>query len=133
MRACHAAGPGSITARDKFPGRGYFGVFPHVRQMSGSFRPPWIPEYHLVIIIILIISALLEWMSKWICVVFNVCVVSEVAMALSWSFIRVGPLCPCVVKKMCNDPKVMPSPKSSWLCHDPGDANHVKCTYKMED
>ena len=33
-----------------------------VRQMSGSFRPPRFPEYHLAIIIILIISALLEWM-----------------------------------------------------------------------
>ena len=29
MRACHAAGPGSIPGRDKFPGWGYFGVFPH--------------------------------------------------------------------------------------------------------
>ena len=31
-----------------------------VRQMSGSFRPPWFPEYHLAIIIIIFISALLE-------------------------------------------------------------------------
>ena len=30
MRACHAAGPGSIPGRDKFPGLGFFGVFPHL-------------------------------------------------------------------------------------------------------
>ena len=34
-----------------------------VRQMSGNFRSTWFPEYHLATIIILIISALLEWMS----------------------------------------------------------------------
>ena len=30
MRACHAAGPGSIPGRDKFPGWVFFGVFPHL-------------------------------------------------------------------------------------------------------
>ena len=30
MRVCHAAGPGSIPGRDKFPGWGFFGVFPHL-------------------------------------------------------------------------------------------------------
>ena len=30
MLACHAAGPGSIPGRDKFPGCGFFGVFPHL-------------------------------------------------------------------------------------------------------
>ena len=30
MRACQAAGPGSIPGRDKFPGWGIFGVFPHL-------------------------------------------------------------------------------------------------------
>ena len=39
MRACHAAGPGSIPGRDKFPGWGFFGGFSSpVRRMSGSFR-----------------------------------------------------------------------------------------------
>ena len=28
--ACHTAGPGSIPSRDKFPGRGFLGVFPHL-------------------------------------------------------------------------------------------------------
>ena len=37
MRACHAAGPGSIPGLDKFPGWGFSSP---VRQMSGSFRPP---------------------------------------------------------------------------------------------
>ena len=41
MRACHAAGPGSIPGRDKFPGWGFFRGFPSpIRQMSGNFRPP---------------------------------------------------------------------------------------------
>ena len=30
MRACHAAGPGSIPGRDMFPGWGFSGVFPHL-------------------------------------------------------------------------------------------------------
>ena len=30
MRAYHAAGPGSIPGRDRFPGWGFFGVFPHL-------------------------------------------------------------------------------------------------------
>ena len=44
MRACHAAGPGSIPGRDKFPGWGFFGGFSPVRQMSGSFRPQGPPN-----------------------------------------------------------------------------------------
>ena len=45
MRACHAAGPGSIPGRDKFPGRGFFrGFSSPVRRMSGSFRPPGSPN-----------------------------------------------------------------------------------------
>ena len=32
MRACHAAGPGSIPGRDKFPGWGIFEVFPHLQD-----------------------------------------------------------------------------------------------------
>ena len=40
MRACHAAGPGSIPGRDRFPGWGFFrGFSSPVRQMLGSFRP----------------------------------------------------------------------------------------------
>ena len=39
MRACHAADPGSIPDRDKFPGWVFFrGFSSPVRQMSGSFR-----------------------------------------------------------------------------------------------
>ena len=30
MRACHAASPSSIPGRDRFPGWGFFGVFPHL-------------------------------------------------------------------------------------------------------
>ena len=46
MRACHAAGPGSIPGKDKFPGWGLFSGFSSpVRQTSGSFgapRPPYL-------------------------------------------------------------------------------------------
>ena len=73
-----------------------------VRQMSGIFTPTGFPEYHLPITLMLIISALLEWMSEWMmCIVFNVRAVSEVAPALGWSLIRRGPPCPYVVKKKC--------------------------------
>ena len=49
MRACHAAGPGWIPGRDNFLGE-HIQVFSSlIRQMSGSFRPPWFPEYHLAI------------------------------------------------------------------------------------
>ena len=44
MRACHAAGPGSILGRDKFSGWGFWGFSSPVRQMSGSFRPPRSPN-----------------------------------------------------------------------------------------
>ena len=53
MRVCHAAGPGSIPGRDKFPGWGFFWGFSSlVRQMSGRFRPPKVSKYHLAIIFI---------------------------------------------------------------------------------
>ena len=45
MRACHAAGPGSIPDHDKFPGWGFFrGFSSPVRQMSGNFRPTKSPN-----------------------------------------------------------------------------------------
>ena len=45
MRACHAAGPGSIPGRDKFPGWGFFlGFSSPVRWMSRSFRPTRSPS-----------------------------------------------------------------------------------------
>ena len=53
MHVCHIAGPGSNPGRDKFPGWDFSFFFSPVRQTSGSFRPPWFPEYHLAIIIIL--------------------------------------------------------------------------------
>ena len=39
-RACHAAGPGSIPGRDKFPGWGFSGFSSPIKQMPGTFRPP---------------------------------------------------------------------------------------------
>ena len=40
MRACHAAGPGSIPDRDKFSWVRFFrGFSSPIRQMSGNFRP----------------------------------------------------------------------------------------------
>ena len=32
MGACQAVGPGSIPGRDKVPGCGFFGVFPHLQH-----------------------------------------------------------------------------------------------------
>ena len=44
MRACHAAGPGSIPGRRSFLGEVFSGFSSPVRQMSGSFRPPKSPN-----------------------------------------------------------------------------------------
>ena len=50
MRACHAAGPGSIPGRDKFPGWGFFGVFPHLldkcREALGQQGPRKLFGHH---------------------------------------------------------------------------------------
>ena len=48
-RTCHAAGPGSIPGRDKFPGRGFFGVFPYLYDKCQEALGPKVPEYHLAI------------------------------------------------------------------------------------
>ena len=40
MRACHAAGTGSIPGRDKFPGWGFFGVFPHLEDKCQETLAP---------------------------------------------------------------------------------------------
>ena len=42
-----------------------------------------------------------DWVSAYCVSFFIFCVLSEVAPALSWSLIRWGPPCPCVVKKVC--------------------------------
>ena len=99
MRACHAAGPGLISGRDRFPGWGFFRVFPSpVRQISGNFRPKD-PRISFGRHNNYFIFALLEWMSVcMLCIAFHVCAVSEVAPALSWSLIRLGPPYSCVVK-----------------------------------
>ena len=60
MRTCHVADPVSIPGRDKFLGEVFRGVSSHVTKTTDTFRPPQDPEYHLVIIIILLIFALLE-------------------------------------------------------------------------
>ena len=67
-------------------GRGFFGVFPRI--LFGRHNHPFI-------------FTLLQWMGTWmLCIVFHVCVVSEVAPALSWSFVWGGSPCPCVAKKV---------------------------------
>ena len=40
MRACHAAGPASIPGRDRFPGWGFFGVFPHLSDQCQETLGP---------------------------------------------------------------------------------------------
>ena len=62
----------SVTQRTPFPSpvgscflvRFFRGFSSPVRQMSGSFRPPCFPEYHLAVIIILIIFTFLKWASE---------------------------------------------------------------------
>ena len=50
MRACHAAGPGSIPGRDRFPGWGFFGFF---LTCKTNVRKLKVPEYHLAVVIII--------------------------------------------------------------------------------
>ena len=118
MRACHAAGPDSIPGRDRFPGWGFFGVFPHLSDICQETLGPQGPRisfgrrhHHSIF-------ALLGWLSVClVCIVCHVCAVSEVAPALGWSLIRRGPPCPCVVKKsMYVIHSLIPSPDRSWLC-----------------
>ena len=52
MRACHAAGPGSIPGRDKFPGWGFSGFFLTCKTNIRKLYAHKVPEYHLAIIII---------------------------------------------------------------------------------
>ena len=117
MRACHAAGPGSIPGRDRFPEWGFFGVFPHLSDKCQETLGPQGPRisfgrrhHHSIF-------ALLGWLSVClVCIVFRVCAVTEVAPELGWSLIRGGPPCPCVVKKsMCLIHSLIPSPDRSWL------------------
>ena len=39
IHACHAEGPGSIPGRDRFPGWGFFGVFPHLSDKRQERSP----------------------------------------------------------------------------------------------
>ena len=78
MRTCRAAGPGSIPSRDKFPGWDFYltykteGLGPEVPRISfGRHNHPFILD-------------LLEGMGvRMACMFSRVCVVSEVAPALS--------------------------------------------------
>ena len=56
MPACHVAGPSSIPGREKFPGWGFFGVFPHLldkyQEVLGPQGPqisfgPQISSFHI--------------------------------------------------------------------------------------
>ena len=44
VRACPAAGPGSIPGRDKFPGWGFFGIFPHLYDKCREALGPQGPQ-----------------------------------------------------------------------------------------
>ena len=79
MRACHAVGPGSIPGRVRFPGWGFFrGYSSPVRQMSGNFRPPKVPEYHLAVVFIIPYSPCWDdWVCDW-------CVLSFIFVLSRW-------------------------------------------------
>ena len=116
MRACHAAGQGSIPGRDKFPEWGFFGVFPHLWDKCQEALGPQGPRISFGHHTHPFIFVFWEWMGAWmVCIVFQACVVSEVAPALSWSLIRGNPPCPSVVKKYVCDSELFPSPDRSWL------------------
>ena len=97
MRACHAAGRGSIPGRDNFPGWGFFGVFPHQSDKCQETLGPQGPRlsfdrrnHHSIF-------DLLGWLGvcAW-CVLSFMFVLSR-----RWPRHWGGPPCPCVVKKAC--------------------------------
>ena len=85
MHAYHAAGPGSISGRDKFPGWGFFfgGFSSPIRQMLGSFRPPKVPEYHLAIIMI-IVSFTTENINIFCCLLSFLLFIQLVPTVVEW-------------------------------------------------
>ena len=93
--------PGFDTRSGQFPGWDFFGDFLHLLdkylEASGPQSPriSFGPHNHPFIF------TLFEWMCVClVCIAFHVCVVSEVALALSWSLIRGGTPWPCVVKEV---------------------------------
>ena len=118
MRVCHAAGPGSIPCRDRFPGWGFFGFFcSPVRQMSENFRPTKVPEYHLAAIIIISYS---PCRNGRVCALW----VSSFMFVLSRSGPGIElithpgrpPMSLCGQKSMYVIQRLIPSPDRSWLC-----------------
>ena len=110
LRACHAAGPGSIPGRDKFAGWGFLGVFLHVQGKCQEVLGPQGPRISFGRHNHPFIFALLELMCAWL-----MCLVKwprhwadplsgEVLHVLVWS------------KKYVSDRKLIPSPVKSWLC-----------------
>ena len=122
---------GSIPGRNKFPGWGFFGVFPQLYDKYQEALGPQGPRISFFIIILLI-SALLVWMSEWMmCIVFNVRIVLEVPR--HWaehSSLEVLHVLAWAKKYVC-DPKLIPSPDRSLLCKA-RERKSCKCTYKGE-
>ena len=132
MHACHAVGPGSIPGRDKCPGWGFSRGFSSpvkCQEVLGSQGPrmSFGRRNHPLIF------ASLKWMGAWmVCIVLRVCVVSEVAPALSWSLIRGGLPCPSVVKKVCVRSIVSFTPPTGRGSVRPGRHGSRKSTYLGE-
>ena len=118
MRACYAAGPGSITVRDRFSGWVFFrGFSSPVRQMSGNFRPtrspntiwPPLSSFHIRLV------GMIECVSGVYCLSCLCCLGGGPGIELITH--PGSPPCPCVVKKsMYVIQSLIPSPDSSWLC-----------------
>ena len=109
-------------ARVRFPvGTGFLGEFfffrsfsSPVRQMSGSFRPPKVPDYHLAVVIIIPYSLCCE--PGVSCLSCLCCLGGGPGIGLI-SLIRGGPPCPSVVKKsMYVIHSCISSADRSWLC-----------------
>ena len=118
MRACHAVGPGSIPSRDRFSGWGFFrGYSSPVRQMSGNFRPPKVPEYHLAVIIIIPHSPC--WETEYVlgvyCLSCLCCVGGGPGIGLITHPGRPS-MSLCGQQSMSVIHSLIPSPDRSWLC-----------------
>ena len=93
----------SVTQRARLRslvGTSFLGVFPHVQDKYQENLGPQDPRISFGSYNNPFILALLQWMGAWTVCIFHVHVVLEMDPALSWSLIRGGPPCLCVIKSL---------------------------------